>query len=123
MEHLLPHYANKFDYVECDDRQLKAFLKNGKLAVHLVIDGAGNVKDLSEKLGLPYRHDLSPIPKDARCKKRDSKGNLSNDELHDERLKLREKFLDSNGVVQSCEELSAKGWKFDDKQKLLSSPE
>lgn len=105
MKHLLVHYANKYglENVECDDSKLRAY-KNGKLAVLVAKDGAGNIKDMSEELGLEDRHDLSPIPKDGRLYKWSKDGKVIKDELFDERKAKREKLL-KDGRLPSIEEL------------------
>lgn len=125
MYHLLPHYANKYglENVECSEDKLRAYC-NGKLVLSLKKDGAGNLSDEGEILGLEDRHDLAPIPKDSRIWKRDPKsGALVKDERAAEREQLRAKFSE-NGRVLSCEKLEAKkiGWKFDEKQQVLQEP-
>ena len=122
MKHLLAHYANVYgiENVECDDSKLRAYV-SGKLHVLVVKDGAGNVKDMSEEMGLEGRHSLSPIPKLSRVWKFDKAGKLAKDEKAEERLKAREEFL-KDGRVQSCEELEAQGWKFNKAQEVVEAP-
>jgi hypothetical protein len=122
MKHLLAHYANKYglENVECSDTSLRAY-RNGELALSLAKDGAGNLKDESEDLGLEDRHDLSPIPKDGRLYKFDKHGRLAKDEKYSERKELRKDYL-KDGRLPSCEELAKDGWKFSASCELLEKP-
>jgi hypothetical protein len=122
MKHELPHAANRFglENVECDDKSLRAYV-DGKLAMLVEINGAGQVVDRSEEFGLSHKFCKSPIPKESRLYKQVG-GKLVKDEKHDDRAKSRAEFCDSSGVVLSCEKLAEAGFKFDDKQVCLEKP-
>lgn len=121
MRNIAVHYKNKYPgaVVEYSDDRLDVYSGEYHL-VALRKNGAGQWVDKSEEIGCMERHDLSPIPKDARVFK-EVDGKISLDEKADERRSLREKFL-SNGKILSCEELSKKGFQFDEKQRLLVAP-
>lgn len=77
------------------------FRKNGE---HMVCVRDG--QDLSEQLGCAHRHCLSPIPKDARLFKVKD-GKIVQDELFEQRLEARKKYVSEDGHVPSCEEIAA----------------
>jgi len=116
------HYMNKYPGGHCESSEccFKAYDKDGKLRVALEKGGDGGWHDRSEEYGLSCRHDLSPIPKDSRVHKVVD-GKIGRDDLGDERESLREEFM-KDGKVLSCEELSKKGFAFDDKQKVSRRP-
>lgn len=116
---LAVHYMNKYPKgsVDYNDDRLDVKDAQGRHCVALRKDGAGGLADWSEKLGCAHKHDLSPIPKDARLYKVKD-GKIAFDEKAEERKKLLEQFME-DGRVLSCEDLSSKGLKFDQKQELL----
>jgi hypothetical protein len=102
------HYLNKYpggqvcsgeDYVDVYDA-------DGAHRLAVRKNGAGQWSDVSEEMGLPDRHDLSPIPKDARVHKLQKDGKIGLDEKHEERRAAREKLV-KNGKVASIEEAAA----------------
>jgi len=116
------HYLNKYPggHVECSDSSLKAYNSEGKLCVAIEKGGDGGYHDRSEEYGLEGRHDLAPIPKDARVHKV-SGGKISRDEEADEREELAGEFL-RDGRIASCDELKKEGYQFCDKQRVLRRP-
>lgn len=116
------HYLNKYPGGHCESSgsSFKVYDAKGKLQVALEKGGDGMMHDRSEEYGLEGRHDLSPLPKDARVHKV-VEGKIGRDDLADEREKSREEFM-HNGKVLSCEELAKKGFAFDEKQKVSRRP-
>lgn len=117
----LVHYKNK--YPGCRVIQSESALDVFKGDDHLVAirkNGANQWVDESEKYGCVERHDLAPIPKDARVHKVQD-GKVGLDEEHAERMQKREKFLE-NGKVLSIQELKADGFKFDESGRMLEEP-
>lgn len=123
MKQLAVHYKNKYpgaqvavyddglDVIKGDDHKV-AIRKNG----------AGQFVCVSAEHGCSDKHDMSPIPKDARLYKVVD-GKIAKDEKYDERSKMKDAFMDKSGKIKSCEELSKEGWSFDDKQKVISAPD
>ncbi len=122
MKSLLIHYKNKYPACQIreTDSSFDVYDVDGGHRVALRKTGAGQLVCQSEALGCIDRHDLSPIPKDARLWKMKD-GCVAKDEKHDERLPKMKEFL-KDGKVLSCEELMASGYKFDDKQVVIESP-
>lgn len=116
------HYKNKYpgSVVEYSDDRLDVYRGEDHL-IALRKNGAGQWFDKSEEMGCSERHDLSPIPKDARVYK-EVNGSIALDEKAEERKKLRSKFIKKGGKVLSCEELKSFGFDFDEKQRLISAP-
>lgn len=118
------HYMNKYPggKVFIADDSLDVYDASGEHVVALRKNGAGQLVCQSEQLGCKHKHDLAPIPKDARLyKMRD--GKVSKDEKFVERIKLREEFLcGDDSKILSCEELKAQGYRFDDKQVVQEKP-
>jgi hypothetical protein len=83
-------------------------------------DGAGQWVCQSAELGCSDVWSLAPIPKDARIHKLVN-GKVALDPEHEERRKLREEFIHGDRVL-SCEELKAKGYRFDEKQRVEKRP-
>lgn len=115
-------YQNKYPggRVVASESQIDVFCKEGHHCVSLAKNGAGQWQDNSEEYGLKHRHDLAPIPKDARPKKVVA-GKIGKDELHDERVELAEEF-EADGKILSCEELKKNGYDFDEKQRVIARP-
>lgn len=128
MKSLIVHYMNKYPggRVSASEAGLDVFNAENEHCVSLIKNGAGALVDRSEELGCVHRHDLSPIPKDARIKKvlkiRGGDGQerevIGNDEKAEERKGKVEKFMCKESFkVKSCSELEAEGkFKFDAKQ-------
>lgn len=116
------HYMNKYlgGYCEESDTSFKVYNGEGKLVVALAKGGDGGWHDKSEEMGLSGKHDLSPIPKDARVHKIVD-GKIGRDEEADEREELRNEF-ERDGVILSCEELKKEGYAFDEKQRVTRRP-
>jgi len=140
MKSYVVHYKNKFPgcSVQDYDGGLDVYLKDGSHAVALRRDGSGQLVDRSAEYGCEYRHDLSPIPRDARVhkcvqgkvgeyklngKNHDAMSEVvGKDELADEREKARAGLLDESGrAVLSIAELKARGWEFDEKGNVKSA--
>lgn len=117
------HYMNKYPggICEANDAGLRAYDADGKLRVCLQKGGDGGLHDVSEEMGLPDRHDLSPIPKDSRVYKVIG-GKIARSEEADEREKSSKQYH-RDGRVPSCEELQAEGWKFSKAQEFMSAGE
>lgn len=104
------HYRNKYPtgMVFVRDSDLDVFLPGGAHAV--AIRGG---MDVSEQLGCRDRHDLSPLPKNARFLKLGKDGLVKKDEKHDERRPVAESLakdsVGGEGKVPSIEELAAAG--------------
>lgn len=120
MKSLEVHYKNKYPGgdVEMSDDRLDVYDSEGVRRLALRKNGGGAMVDVSEELGLPDRHDLSPLPKQARLfKVRD--GKIVKDELYSQRLEELEKFCDGNRVM-SCEEIQKQGkLRFDKDQNVM----
>lgn len=124
MKSLLVHYKNKYPggRVQQSETSLEVFDKDGEPVVALRKNGANQLVDVSEEEGLRDRHDLAPIPKDARIFKVID-GKIAEDDKAAERKTKRGKFLCARGAkVLSCAELAKMGFEFDEKQKLMKEP-
>ncbi len=116
------HYMNKWGgHVESSDSSFRVYDAKGKLVVALEKGGDGQWHDKSEAMGLIGRHDLAPIPKDARVRKMVG-GKLAFDEHAEERMKLAGEF-ERGGCIASCDQLKADGFEFDEKQRVTRRPE
>lgn len=110
MKSLQVHYKNKYPGgdVEMSDDKLDVYDSEGQRRLSLRKNGGGAMVDVSEELGLPDRHDLSPLPKQSRLfKVRDEK--IVKDELYSQRVEKLERYCDESGRVMSCEELQKAG--------------
>lgn len=81
------HYKNKYpkSQTRFDENSLDVFSENNRHLVAVRKTGAGSIKDCSKELGCFEEHDLSPIPKQARCYKLYADGNIGLAEEYDER--------------------------------------
>lgn len=122
LKSLVVHYKNKYPGADVSayDDGLDVF-QGGEHKVAIRKSGAGQFVCVSEEMGCSDRHDLSPIPKDARVHKVDEKGRIALDEKSEERKKMRSDFI-HGGKVLSCDELKAKGWEFDRDQRVIRKP-
>lgn len=109
MKSLQVHYMNKYPggSVEASDDKLDVYDVDGVRRLALRKNGGGALVDVSEEQGLPDRHDLSPLPKQARLFKVIGE-KIVKDELYSERLQKFEKYCDGSRVM-SCEELQKAG--------------
>lgn len=123
MESAVIHYKNKYPnahIIESGD-SIDVYCRGGFHRVALRKNGAGQWVCQSEQHGCIDRHDLSPIPKDARVHKLFAGGRRGMDEKAEERKKSR-KALEVNGKVPSVVELQAAGWDIDRDGKVLAAP-
>lgn len=114
MQSWIVHYKNKYPgcLVQASNSSFDVYRGDEHLLC-VQKDGAGQWADQSEALGLPERHDLAPIPKDARVHKVQA-GKVGLDEDHESRKKLREKYVEGGKVLSMDELKKKKGLKFDD---------
>lgn len=122
MKAYVVHYKNKFPgcHIVESEGAIDVYGDGGHL-VSLRKNGAGQWEDKSEENGCVERHDLSPIPKDARIHKLHASGRIGLAEEAVERRKAAQKFM-KDGKVQSIEELTKQGWQFDEKGRVFRSP-
>ena len=122
MKSWMVHYKNKYPggRVQSSENSLDVFSASGEHVVAMRKNGAGQMVCVSEEMGLRDSHDLAPIPKDSRVHKMVG-GKISKDDKHEERMKLKDKFLcpDRKDMVLSCADLAKAGMSFDEKQKLV----
>lgn len=126
MKSLYLHYKNKYPggQVHSTESSLDVYSASGEHVIAMRRDGSGSMIDQSEAFGLRDRHDLAPIPKEARVhkmlKNESGKDVVGFSEESEERKKSAMSFLcpDKKDVILSCDVLSKKhGFKFDDKQR------
>lgn len=108
------HYKNKYPAakVAFTETSLDVTSADGELLVALRIGGGGALLDKGEELGARDRHDLAPIPKNARVHKLFACGKIGKDE-HAEAREKCSKAMAVDGKVWSIEEYKAKKIKFD----------
>jgi len=121
MKSLYLHYKNKYPggQVHSTESSLDVYSASGEHVIAMRRDGSGSLIDQSESLGLRDRHDLAPIPKDARVHKL-IEGKIGMSEESEERKKKALGYLcpDKKDVILSCDVLQKKhGFKFDEKQR------
>lgn len=116
------HYKNK--YPGCSIRESESsfdvYSKSGEHLISVRKNGAGQMLDMSEADGLPERHDLAPIPRDARVFKVMG-GKIAHDDKAKAREKAREEFVRGEKVA-SCDELSQEGYEFSAKGDVSLRP-
>lgn len=110
MQHasLVVHYKNKYPRgnVFATENSLDVYNENGDHVVALRRDGAsGSLTCQSEALGCVDRHDLAPIPKDARIFKVMKDGKIGLDDEAEERKSLSSKMA-KDGRIQSMDEIA-----------------
>lgn len=110
----IAHYMNKYPggKVECEEDSIKVYCAQGRARVCLRKNGADQWTDESAKEGFEDRHDLAPIPKEARAYKHYSRGygksEVTKSEEHDERKPYGEQIASQfDGRVPSIPELEA----------------
>lgn len=125
MKSLAVHYKNKYPNGKIfeSETSLDVYNASGDHCVSMEKNGAGQWVDRSEAKGCLHKHDLAPIPKDARLYKVVG-GSVVKDEKYAERSKKYSEFLDvSSDKIMSCEELETEGFEFDEKQVAKKRPE
>lgn len=107
MKSLLVHLKNKYPhcYVGATGSCIEVIDENDDLIVSLAKDAHGSYVDRQHEVGARDAFCLSPIPKETRAFKLDSKGIVKKDELYDERRPLALAFAREFGKVPSCSEL------------------
>lgn len=126
MKSLYVHYKNKYPggSVRMSEESFDVYSATGEHVVALRKNGAGQMLDVSEELGLRDRHCLAPIPKDSRVYKM-REGKVAYDEMAAERASKRGAFIcpKIRDKILSCVELEKEhGFKFDEKQRSLEMP-
>lgn len=123
MKHLAAHYMNKYPsaVVIFDENKLDV-LGDGGLKVALRVNGQGLIVDSGAECGASDKHDISPIPKDARAYKLYADGSLKLSEEGAERKKAA-KELAVDGKILSIAEYQKMGFKFSDKGEVIGKPE
>lgn len=122
MKHLVVHYKNKYPdcHVDHSDDKLDVHGAEG-LLVSLRRDGSGMIVDKSAENGASDKHDLSPIPKDARVHKLYESGKMGLSE-ESEKRKLAVKKLHVDGKILSINEYKTLGYEFNDKGEVKEWP-
>ena len=123
MKSYVVHYQNKYPggRVIASDSALDAYCAAGEHRVALRKNGAGQWQDCSEELGCMDRHDLAPIPKDARAKKLFADGKIGLSEEYADRVQVA-KELSVEGKIPSIAEMKKSGFKFDDAGVITDVP-
>lgn len=108
MKSYIVHYRNKYPgcAVSYSESSIQVIGSEG-LLVALAKNGAGQWVDVGEELGALHKHDLSPIPKDARAFKLYADGKIKLAEEGKERLEARKKYIEKYGHVPSIEKIEA----------------
>ncbi len=108
MKSYVVHYKNKYpdSKVSWSDDSVDVHDKNGDHRVALRKNGAGMWVDVSEEHGCSDRHDLAPIPKEARAFKLYADGKIGRAEEHDERIEEARSYASDDGKVPSIVELA-----------------
>jgi hypothetical protein len=117
------HYRNKYPggIVNESETSIDVYNASGNHCVALRKNGSGVWADHSERLGLPDRHDLSPIPKDSRVNKMHKDGTRGEDELASDRKNARNEFM-RDGKVMSMAELKKEGYEFSEDGRVITRP-
>lgn len=107
MNSLHVHLKNKYPegHVESSDDRIDAYDSKGVHRVALRKNGAGQMLDVSEAMGLPDCFCLAPIPKESRVWKQNKEGKLVLDEEHAERREAARKLADRDGKVPSMKQI------------------
>lgn len=114
MKSYVAHYRNKYPggRVDFSENHLDAYDKDGTLRVALRIGGGGVLLDKGDELGASDKHDLAPIPKNARVHKLTKDGKITLDEKAAERKQAVEKLV-SGGKIHSIAEYKEAGAEVD----------
>lgn len=102
------HYQNKYPHGQVveGDGSMDVYDAKGRHCVALRRNAHGQLVCVSEEMGCKDRHDLAPIPRDARVYKLHANGKIGLDEEHAEREALRAEYV-RDGKVMSEAELQA----------------
>lgn len=122
MKSYVAHYKNKYPgaKIEFSESHLDVTDADGVLRVALRIGGGGVLLDKGEELGATDKHDLSPIPKNARVHKLFADGRLGVDDLASERRVAAKVLAEAHGgKVPSILELKKAGADFDEKENVI----
>lgn len=117
MKAYAPHYLNKYPggRVEYSEDKLEAFDAQNQRRVSLRLDGNGRIVDVGSETGASDKHDLAPIPKNARLFKLYADGRIAKSEEFSERLESSLE-LKKAGKILSIDEYKADGgFDIDDK--------
>ena len=108
------HYMNKYPKGKVDftEDKLNAYDAKGDLVVALRRGGNGQIMDLGPELGAVDRHDLSPLPKNARVFKLYTSGKIGPSEEAAPRAPVADQ-LAVDGRVPSIEECKEAGLEVD----------
>lgn len=123
---IVVHYKNKYPKarVEHNEDQLNVYAQDGTLLVALKRGGGGALVDVGEQLGAKDKHDMSPLPKNARVHKLTVDGKIALDELHAERRPEARAIADQfGGKVPCIPSLKKKGYEFDGDSLVMSQPQ
>lgn len=87
MKSAVVHYKNKYpgSQVHTSENSLNVFSQDGQHLICVEKNGHGQPVDRSAELGLPERHDMSPIPKESRVHKLYANGMIGKSEEFEER--------------------------------------
>ena len=121
MKSWVVHYKNKYPgaQIRATEESFDVYVGNDhKLSLRK--SGAGGWSDVSEEMGCSEKHDLSPIPKDARIFKVLADGKIGKDERAEEREEFSAEVSKKyGGKIPSVDELQKAGiGRFDEKQRL-----
>ncbi|MFN3453528.1 MAG: hypothetical protein ACK41T_01110 [Pseudobdellovibrio sp.] len=107
MKHLVVHYKNKYPGCHVDYSEDKLDVHGGDgMLVSLRKNGYGLIVDMSSENGAVDKHDLNPIPKNARVFKLYEDGRIGKSEEAEEREKAI-KSIHVNGKILSIAEYKA----------------
>jgi len=86
---IVVHYMNKYPggRVDASENSMVVYCSEGQKRVHMVKDGLGAWKDISEEMGCSDKHDLGALPKYARAWKLHKDGKIGKAEEHAARSK------------------------------------
>ena len=123
MKHFAVHYMNKYPgaTVMHNENQLDVLSSQG-CHVSLRRNGNGMIIDAGADCGAIDKHDVSPIPKDARVFKLYDDGSVKPSEEAPER-KASAKKLAVEGKILSIEEYKKLGYKFSEKGEVIVWPQ
>lgn len=97
------HYMNKYPkaVVIYDENKLDVLADGLKVALRR--DGHGKIVDVSAEMGAQDKHDMSPIPKNARVFKLYDSGKIAKAEEAEERMISRKQILVEDKVLSIAE--------------------
>lgn len=108
------HYKNKYPGCRIDHSEdhLNVYDQEGNLKVAIKRGGGGALVDLGEQLGAADKHDVSPIPKNARVYKLTAENKIQLDEKHADRRPVAKALAEQFGKVPCIKTLKEKGFEF-----------